>query len=78
VAFSLEWNVPDGGVVVDGDALALGAVVAAWLTMNPPANAPVSRPVAVTASAARRRMPPNAGAFGGAGGKGGGLGVVDV
>ena len=67
VAFSLEWNVPDGvegvvevegvdGVVeVEGDVVAAAVlVVAAWVTTKPPAKAPDMSPTAVAAMAARR------------------------
>jgi hypothetical protein len=85
VAFSLEWNVPGAGavpvagVVVEGVvalALGLAAVVAAWVTMNPPAKAPVIRPRAVAATAARRPFLPNIGALWGGGG--GGSSVLSV
>jgi len=76
VAFSLEWNVPEGddgvvegvdGVVeVEGDAVAAAVaaavlVVAAWVTMKPPANAPDMSPTAVAAMAARRARRPKSG-----------------
>jgi len=72
VAFSLEWNVPEGddgvvegvdGVVeVEGDAVAAAVlVVAAWVTMKPPANAPDMSPTAVAAMAARRASRPKSG-----------------
>jgi hypothetical protein len=87
VAFSLEWKVPGAGavpvpgVVVDGvEALGLAAVVAvvaAWVTMNPPAKAPVIRPSAVAATAARRPFLPNMGALYGGGG-GGGISVLSM
>jgi hypothetical protein len=86
-AFSLEWKVPGAGavpvpgVVVDGvEVLALGlaAVVAAWVTMNPPAKAPVISPTAVAATAARRPFRPNIGALWGAGGGGGGISVLSI
>jgi hypothetical protein len=86
-AFSLEWKVPGAGavpvpgVVVDGvEALALGlaAAVAAWVTMKPPAKAPVISPTAVAATAARRPLRPNRDALWGAGGGGGGISVLSM
>jgi hypothetical protein len=63
VAFSLEWNVPEGDDgVVEGDAVAAAVlVVAAWVTMKPPANAPDMSPTAVAAMAARRARRPKSG-----------------
>jgi hypothetical protein len=63
----LEWNVPEGvdGVVeveVEGDVVAAAVlVVAAWVTMKPPANAPDMSPTAVAAMAARRARRPKSG-----------------
>jgi hypothetical protein len=64
-AFSLEWNVPEGvdGVVeVEGDVVAAAVlVVAALVTMKPPANAPDMSPTAVAAMAVRRARRPKSG-----------------